>query len=61
MSKIDVTFADDVAEEIIRIDKSMQALSSSKLNEKAILLLVCKLSGENQTVVKKCVMGIKKS
>lgn len=58
MGKINVTFFDDIAEEVKSIDAAMKQISNSNLNEKAIVLLVCKLSGENQTTVKNVLYGL---
>ena len=58
MNKINVTFFEDIAEEVKRIDQAMTAISKSGLSEKAIVLLVSKLSGENQTTVRNVIYGL---
>lgn len=59
MSKqIEVEFFEDIAAEVKRIDEAMANISNSNLSEKAILLLVSKLSGENQTTVRNVLYGL---
>lgn len=57
-TKINVEFFEDIADEVKRIDEAMVAVSNSGLNEKAIVLLVGKLSGENQTRVRNVIYGL---
>lgn len=56
---IDVQFFEDIAEEVRRIDEAMVKISSSKLTEKAIVLLVANQSRESQKTVRNVLYGLK--
>lgn len=58
MNKIKVTHFEDIAQEVKDLHAAMQSIKSSGLSEKAIVLLVSKLSGENQTTVKNVLYGL---
>ena len=57
-TKINVEHFEDIANEVKRLDEAMQQISRSGLSEKAIVLLVSKLSGENQTTVRNVLYGL---
>ena len=58
MTKINVTFFEDIAEEVRRIEEAMKVISNSGLTEKAIVLLVANLSKESQTSVRNVIYGL---
>lgn len=57
-TKINVEHFEDIAAEVKRLDEAMQQINRSGLSEKAIVLLVSKLSGENQTTVRNVLYGL---
>lgn len=59
MTNIEVEFFEDIAQEVKDIHEAMQKISNSGLTDKAIILLVAKLSGENQTTVNNVLFGLK--
>lgn len=58
MTKINVEFFEDIAENVRRVEEAMVGVTNSGLSETAIVLLVCKLSGENQGTVKNVIYGL---
>lgn len=59
-TKINVEHFEDIANEVRRLDEAMQQINRSGLTDKAIVLLVSKLSGESQTTVRNVLYGLGK-
>lgn len=57
-TRIEVKYFEDIANEVRRVDAAMQQISQSGLSEKAIVILVSKLSGENQRTVRNVLYGL---
>lgn len=58
INKIEVVFFEDIAQEVRNVEEAMRAIGRSGLTEKAITLLVSKLSGEGITTVNNVIWGL---
>lgn len=58
MSKIEVTYFEDIAQEVKDIHAAMQKIKKSGLTDSAIVFLVSKISRESQTTVSNVLYGL---
>lgn len=58
MKKINVEFFEDIAAEVKRLGAAMAAINESKLKEEAIIVLLQKSTGENQSTIKRVLYGL---
>lgn len=56
--KIEVTFFDDIAEEIKRVDQAMQTINASKLTQEAIVTLLRRSTGESKRSIENVLWGL---
>lgn len=56
--KIEVTFFEDIAEEVKRIDVAMQELNASKLTREAIVTLLRHSTGETKRTIENVLWGL---
>lgn len=58
MVKIEVEFFEDIAEEVKDLHQAMLQLKNSRLTEEAIIVLLARSTGENQSTIKRVLYGL---
>lgn len=58
MVKIEVEFFEDIAEEVRELHQAMLQLKNSRLTEEAVITLLVRSTGENQSTVKRVLYGL---